>query len=811
MNINYKNIVIIIFLLIVSGCGYWSNFKTYFNTYYNALEIFTEAESEVKDLRKDLFGFEELKITSNTSKKFDNVIKKTSAIMQYNKDSDYFEDALLMTGKSFYYQQNYSRALRKFAELELIPDSKLSLENKLWIGKSHLQLRETEKALEELDNVKKIALEENEQEIIEEAYKAKIGYFLYDKDYQSSTEEIKKFLETDISDELRAEVLYELGALYVKLEDFKEAEKALAFVQDYSPTPETEFKSRFELAKIQKKFGNLENSLELLDELRDEGKFADNLDKINLEIGKINYEKGNIELALDSFTDVDTTFTKTEAGGIAGFYRAEIIEKYIHDYDSSLVLYKKTISSPASVEYKDKAKSKAVLLDKYINLRKELARLDRDFQYLTNEERFIKDSLDYVQQVKLDSAKTASGSNQNVRGGTRNTKTTITSKLIKPARPKISVDSIHALNSKQYFELANLFFTELNYPDSAYIYYNLSLNEKEENPNQAQTYYAIGSYYLTINEKAKADSMFNLVFEKFPFNRLRNEAAKHLGKPLYDFDKDPVEEEYTAAEEMFNNSDYKNALKNLFKIYRKHPNSIFASKSLYTIGFILENKLNLPDSAASIYDTLNTKYKTTEYAKSIQIKLNGYKDSKVDKKDHTEKKAAVKDSIKTQQVDIKSDDGRIIENEIVSDNVESDKEETDNVEVIEEKNDLKNNEAVNSNENKINDKEINDNEVTEVVNEKVDSITTNSFDISNIPVISRDIYKNDKLYYVQISSWQSEKIAKSEVDKLKEQNHNAFFVKTFVDNLSKIYFRVLIGPFNSFMEAKKVRMKFNKY
>ena len=159
MNINYKNIVIIIFLFIVSGCGYWSNFKTYFNTYYNALEIFTEAESEVKDLRKDLFGFEELKITSNTSKKFDNVIKKTSAIMQYNKDSDYFEDALLMTGKSFYYQQNYSRALRKFAEMELIPDSKLSLENKLWIGKSHLQLRETEKALEELDNVKKIALE----------------------------------------------------------------------------------------------------------------------------------------------------------------------------------------------------------------------------------------------------------------------------------------------------------------------------------------------------------------------------------------------------------------------------------------------------------------------------------------------------------------------------------------------------------------------------------------------------------------------------------------------------------------------------
>ncbi len=623
-NFNKKNIIVVFSLLFVTGCGFWSNFKTYFNTYYNANELFLEAETEVKALRKKMFNFEEEKISNNISKKFDEVIEKTSAIMQYNKDSDYFEDALLMTGKSFYYQQNYSRALRKFAELEIIPESEMALENSLWIGKTHFQLRDFKKALNKLDEVKVNALEEDNQEILEEVYKSKIGYFLYEKDYQTATNEIKEFLETDISDELRAEVLYELGFLYVQLEDFQEAEKALVQVEDYSPTPETEFKSRFELAKIQKNFGNTEKSLELLNELRDEGKFADNLDKIDLEIGKINYEIGNIELALDSFTEVDTSFTKTEAGGIACFYRAEIIENHIHDYDSALAFYKKTISSTATQEFKDKAKSKSIVLEKYLAFKKEIAKLDQDYQYLTNEERFIKDSLDYVQQLRLDSAKISSQGEQNVRGGGRNPKPT-TLKIIKPVRPKISVDSVHALKSKQYFELANLFFTELNFPDSAFIYYKLSLEEKEENPNQAQTYYALGSYYLTINEKAKADSMFTLVFEKFPFNRLRNEAAKHIGKPLYDFDKDPVEEEYTIAEEMFYNSDYKNAVNNLFNIYKNHPNSIYASKSLYTIGYILENNLNMPDSAASIYDTLSTKYKTTDYAKSIQTKLNGHK------------------------------------------------------------------------------------------------------------------------------------------------------------------------------------------
>ncbi|MBK8945288.1 MAG: SPOR domain-containing protein [Ignavibacteriae bacterium] len=805
--LNKKNIALIFVTLFATSCGFWTNFKTYFNTYYNANELFIEAETEVLELRKKLFSFEEVKVPSNIIKKFDEVIEKTSAIMQYHKDSDYFEDAILMTGKSFYYQQNYSRALRKFVELESIPESELSLENSLWIGKTQLQLREFKKSLNKLDEVKLKALEDEDQIILEEVFKTKIGYYLYEKDYQTASNEIKEFLATEISDELRAEVLYELGTLYVLLEDFQEAEKALVQVEEYSPTPETEFKSRFELAKIQKDFGNTEKSLELLNELRDEGKFADNLDKIDLEIGKINYEIGNIESALDNFTEVDTSFTKTEAGGIAGFYRAEIIENYIHDYDSSLVLYKKTTSSLATQEIKEKAKSKSIVLEKYLTYKKEIAKLDRDFQYLTNEERFIKDSLDYVQLLRLDSSRTQNQNQGNVRGGNRNAKQT-TLKIPKPIRPKISVDSIHALNSKQYFELANLFFTELNFPDSAYIYYKLSLDEKEENPNQAQTYYAIGSYYQTINQKAKADSMFTLVFEKFPFNRLRNEAAKHLGKPLYDFDKDPVEEQYTIAAEMYYKSDFKNALKNLFNIYKNHPNSIYASKSLYTIGYILENNLNMPDSAASIYDTLSTKYKTTEYAKSIQAKLNGHKLSKTENTNNVKTKKISSDTLKTNPVIIETE----IENKTEIDEVLQMQDEQKNFDEIEK---------VKVDEKNINfdsKGEIIENEITKKdsiieLNENVinDKSEDSIFDLTKIPVVSRDIYKNEEDYFVQVSSWQTEEIAISEVEKIKLKNYNSFFTKTFVTELDKNYYRVLVGPFNTFTEAKKVRFKFNKY
>ena len=49
-----------------------------------------------------------------------------------------------MTGKSFYLQQNYSRALRKFNELATVEESELLLENQMWIGKTKLKLREFE-------------------------------------------------------------------------------------------------------------------------------------------------------------------------------------------------------------------------------------------------------------------------------------------------------------------------------------------------------------------------------------------------------------------------------------------------------------------------------------------------------------------------------------------------------------------------------------------------------------------------------------------------------------------------------------------
>lgn len=627
-----------ILLASISGCGVWTNFKTYFNTYYNANKIFEKAEQGVFEIRNELFYYEEIPITKTLSKDFDVVIEKTSAILQHNKESDYVPEALLMTGKSFYYQQNYSRALRKFNELATREDSELLLENKLWIGKTYLQMREFDRALTILEEVREEAKSLEEEEILIEIYKSEVGYLIYIEDYSTAVNEINELINTDIDDQLRAEVLYELGRMYKLNGDYESAAETFLKVSDYSPTFEVDFNSKFESAKIKGEIGQQDESLELLQELRDEDKFSDNWGDIDLEIGKIYYDRNEIEEALEKFTEVDTTYTKTEAASIAGFYRAEILENHFHDYDSALVFYKAAISSIAPLKLRNIAKKKSQLLNQYLGFHTKLGDLNKQYLYLTDENAFIQDSLDYELLMKQDSINAAEEQQSSDPRGRRQKKQ-VKSKYKMPIRPKVPADSLLALKSKNHFELANLLFAEFNDPDSAFYYYKLSLEENPDNSNEAQTYYAIGNYYLVKKDQEKADSMFSIVYDKFEFNPIRNEAAKQIGKPLYDFDKDPVEDEYVEAEAFYDSLKYDQAISKLFQIYKENPKSIYASKSLYTIGFILENELNMPDSAASVYDTLSSKYATSEYSKSILVKLNTYKNEQM-------RLQAVQDSIK---------------------------------------------------------------------------------------------------------------------------------------------------------------------
>ncbi len=646
---NIKIALVIADLAYLTGCGFWTDFTTYFNRYYNASKLFEEVQTKLEKDKVNIFEFKQKDLKAQEKKKLKKVIEKTSKILQFQSESSYFPDALLLTGKAFYYQQDFSKALRKFNELLSLDLEDYNLETLLWIGKSRLQLREFDKGLETLDKVIELAKQNENEEILKEAYIAEIAFLSYRERIPEAIELCNKFLADSDDDVLNAKTSFHLGKLQLELNNLDEAIAAFQSVEKYSPDFATEFNSKLEIAKIYRQLGDVDKSLELLQDLKNENKFQELSDKIDLEIGQIYYEKGLIDDAITQFEAVDSVYTGMETGGIASYYIGNILMKDYQLYDSAKIYFSRTLNSKAPLDIKSEARNESFLINKYSNLANKLKKQEKQLLYLTDEDAFLLDSLAYEEALRKDTIKTAE---ENVpakgkfgRGDNRKKKKKKKGP-IKPRRPKISADSLKTLISNTEFELANIFFTEFNVPDSAYYYYTKSLEDNENNPQKPQILYALGSYYELIGDTVKADSVYEIIYENYKGNEIVNKVAEKLNLPEVQSQTGPAEKLYLKAETLIDSNKFTDAIPELKTIYDSYPKSTYAAKSLYTIGWIFENELDNPDSAAAYYDLLNSKFANSNYAKKIKTKIYFYK------KELAKKKAAA-DSVKNKSETVK--------------------------------------------------------------------------------------------------------------------------------------------------------------
>ncbi len=64
------------------------------------------------------------------------------------------------------------------------------------------------------------------------------------------------------------------------------------------------------------------------------------------------------------------------------------------------------------------------------------------------------------------------------------------------------------------------------------------------------------------------------------------------------------------------------------------------------------------------------------------------------------------------------------------------------------------------------------------------------------------IFTDGKLYLFQVSAWQSKPDAENAVRKLKNRGHNAFITEAYIPQKGGTWYRVRIGYFNSYNEAR---------
>lgn len=676
--------------MLITGCGVWTDFTTYFNLYYNTKVFLEKAELEIEAQPRDIFQFREEKVPPTANTNLTKVIEKCSNILQFNSQSSFVDDALFMIGKAFYYQESYSRAIRKFLELLSQEENSLTLEAELWLGKSKLQMREFDEGLEILSSVKEKALLAEDDVIFNEASIRQISYWIYREEYNNAIAMCNELIAATNDDRLISETLFKLGDLYVKMENYESALKSYNLVNDYSPSFELELDSQIQAARVNYDIGRNEASLEILQDLFNEDKFEDNLDFIQLEMGLNYYKLNRIEEAKNIFIVVDSSYSQSEAIGIADYSLGKLWEFKLVNYDSAKFYYKLATISPAPIEYKDSAKTKMEIFDRYFFLKSQYNNNNKRYYYSMNPEEYVKDSIahaeylvrlnDYLEEKRLEeeannpnriptnlgmNTDQVSGIGQNEEtvgqattvAARRNTPQTpvansrglsardrlrgdeLPEGLVEVPEPpinRLAPDSLKSLISQKELELGNLFFTDFEVPDSAEAYYLKIVRGDSTQRLYPNALFALGSLYQTLGRDSEADSLFQVIYDEYSLSTVYIEAAKKLGLIEEENSFDPSEDLYVAAEDLYYNSERDSAIAGFYEIVNLHPSSEYAPKALYTIGFILENEMMLLDSAASVYASLAEMYGSSKYAKDINGKLGVYT---------AEKKVVVKDSL----------------------------------------------------------------------------------------------------------------------------------------------------------------------
>ena len=350
----------------------YQNTVAYFNSYYNAERLFSDAEDEIltaqKNARSKGIAPEDVPVPQGARQKLTTVIDKCSNVLSFYPNSTFVDDALFLIGKSYYYQADFLKAERKFAEmLSQYPNSSLNLDARLWYLKTLNRLKKDEEADRVATTLLQAAEEQGEEEIAAEGYgnvgEIDVRQELPDKALESYRQAIR--LSSD--DEWKAEIQSRIGAVLFDQGKFGEAAAEFAKVSEFTSEPSLVLSSRIEEIRSLRQAGKLAEAIRRCNDMMDDYRFLANTGQIRYERGLTLVKAGDLRAGMDELTIVDTTAARTELGSRAAFELGMIYERTIGDLARAKDEFSKSLTFPVQ-DILPEARKHQLALTRYLSL-----------------------------------------------------------------------------------------------------------------------------------------------------------------------------------------------------------------------------------------------------------------------------------------------------------------------------------------------------------------------------------------------------------------------------------------------------------
>lgn len=586
--------------------------------------------------------------TSSSAKlKFASVIDKCSHILSFYPNSSVVGDALFLIGKSYYYQDDFLRADRKFTELIVQdPNGPLSLSAQVWLLKTLQRLARFDDANRVGTELVDAAMKLEKAEIAGEALEILGDVAVAQAKPDAAIELYGKAVSITDNGPIRAAAQARIGDMYVSGEQFDKAAAAYMEVPKYSPDAYGLYSSQLQAAIAYRRIGQYDAAIEILRKLEADYRFMDFFGTIRLELASTFAANQKFDEAADLYRMVDTTYARTEQGARAAFDLGRLLQFQMGDYANAKNAYMhSSVGGPPDLT--QEAQRRAAALDKYFRLSEQFMQADSIYFILDIDSMWTKvDTSALVPKMRTMDSTVLAAKNDTLRAsgdsvarrhdnvGVVSASDTASRKMIgdrtdRPVVPSRTIatrprkDSLVASLGNLSYQLGELFYTDLDVPDSTFMWLNQALKLGIDSVKSVRALFVLAEVARASSEKKFGDEkdLYRQIVARYPKSSYAEQARIALGFPPTPKKVDPAEAMFAVAESLMYAGEYKDAIDSLGRIVKNFPESPLTPKSRFTMAWIYEHNLGNPDSALSQYKLLATKHTTTKYGEAAQRRI----------------------------------------------------------------------------------------------------------------------------------------------------------------------------------------------
>lgn len=592
--------------LCLIGCQNYTNFTTYFNTYYNAERLMKESEEEFEYQDEKLRVFPRVfvpeerilfqNIQSNgippflndliikqnkrqpVAVKLDSIIIKGSKILATKGKSEYIEKTLYLMAKSYYYREEWRPSAIKCSELiDRYPEGDLAPDAALLFAKNLLIERNFYRGKILLSQTVDLAWLKNRYDILSEAFRIQAELALYENDLEGALRPYKQAIVQTDDDVQKAKWQIDMAALLYRISKFELSEKAFADVNKYKPDYLGKFESKLYQAASLNRLSKFKEAEEILSDIENDGKFKEwkgfaFAERLNMMRLKLKDTTGKTK---DFLVTKEKELVMAEKFADTTFINNILITCY--QFERAMDFYQK---------------------DEYL----------KSLQYFVKS----KSAKTPVFQTSFDMFKLLSDWD--------NKKSSAAPLFEKISKGEKVSDTMRVYTSAYLYEIGRI-HEKLNHPDSVLYYYRLaSTVAPAQNEFTAKYMYAY-MRKLQASDPKTSDSIKEVIATNYSKTEYGKEMMKELGM-TEKFVIDTAADIFTSATDLRKTGQYQFANSQYLKVYNEYPKIDLASKSLYTLGWTFENKLNNKDSAIYYYNLLIAKYPKSKYAADLRTSLD---------------------------------------------------------------------------------------------------------------------------------------------------------------------------------------------